>query len=124
MHRAQLMVEELGETIEAMAKLDDVALVDGLSDLQFVTIGASEAFGLPTEAGLNEVCDSNLTKDPRSDADHRLRDKGPNYRPPNILRVLDEWYAHRDACRACSHRAEYPNGDRCLPCPNNDLSAR
>lgn len=101
LHRVQLMVEELGESIEAMAHNDEVALVDGLSDLLFVAIGTSEAFGLPTEQGLNEVCNSNLTKDPRAEADHRLRSKGPNYRPPDIKGVLETWRACDDGVERC-----------------------
>lgn len=117
LHRAQLLVEELGETIEAMCHQDEVALIDGLSDTLFVAIGTSETFGLPTEAGLNEVCDSNLTKAARSDADHRLRDKGASYVPPKLGRVLDDWRVHFDACMSCSHRSTYPNCH--AECPHN-----
>lgn len=93
LHRAQLMVEEVGEVIEAMRDRDEEKLVDGLADTQFVTVGTSETFGLPTRSALVEVCDSNLTKDARSDADHRLRSKGPNYRVPDMKRVLNAWRA-------------------------------
>lgn len=97
--RVQLMVEELSETVEALAHNDEIALVDGLSDLQFVTVGTSETFGLPTEQGLNAVCDSNLTKNPRAKADHRLRNKGPDYRPPDVKGVLEAWRAHNDGAK-------------------------
>lgn len=117
LHRAQLLVEEVGEVIEALSNHDEEKLVDGLADTQFVTVGTSETFGLPTRNALVEVCDSNLTKNQRSDADYRLRSKGPDYRPPDVKRILAEWHDHRDACQACSHAISYP---KChSACPHN-----
>ncbi len=89
--RTQLMIEELGETILGLANCDEVETLDGLSDLTFVTTGTAIAFGLPIVEGFDEVCDSNLTKSPRKEDDVRLRDKGPDYVPPNMERVLS-WY--------------------------------
>lgn len=86
--RAQIMIEELGETIIGLAYVDEIATLDGLSDLAFVTIGTAISFDLPLIEGLNEICDSNLTKSPHKKDDARLRDKGPDYRPPKIKRVL------------------------------------
>ena len=86
--RTQLMVEELGEVVEALRDKNEESALDGLSDLAFVTIGTCLAFDLPFIDGLTEVCDSNLTKDKRSKTDIRLRDKGPSYRPPNMKHVL------------------------------------
>ena len=86
--RTQLMIEELGETILGLAHCDEQETLDGLSDLAFVTIGTAIAFDLPIVEGLDEVCDSNLTKAKRSKDDPRLRDKGPDYKPPNLKRVL------------------------------------
>ena len=88
--RTQLMIEELGETILGLANCDEQETLDGLSDLAFVTIGTAIAFGLPIAEGLDEVCDSNLTKAKRSKDDPRLRDKGSDYKPPNLKRILDE----------------------------------
>jgi len=90
--RTQLMVEELGETVRAMAECDELELLDGLSDLTFVTVGTSLAFGLPLEEGVLAVCNSNLTKTPRNpDDDPRLRCKGTGYVPPNMEGVLKKW---------------------------------
>ena len=86
--RTQLMIEELGETILGLANCDEVETLDGLSDLVFVTTGTAIAFGLPIAEGLDEVCKSNLTKSPRKKGDVRLRDKGPDYVPPDMKRVL------------------------------------
>lgn len=93
--RTQLMVEELGETILGLANCNEVETLDGLSDLVFVTIGTALAFGLPIVEGLDEVCDSNLTKDPRDKTDPRLRRKGPDYVPPNMARVIS-WHRGLD----------------------------
>jgi NTP pyrophosphatase (non-canonical NTP hydrolase) len=90
LRRAQILVEELAETIEAMAHCDEVAFLDGLSDLMFVTIGTAISFGLPITEGLTEVCKSNLTKRPRKDGDIRLRDKGPDYVAPDMQKILLE----------------------------------
>ena len=86
--RAQLMIEELGETIVGLANCDEVETLDGLSDLAFVTIGTAVSFGLPLNEGLEEVCSSNLTKSPHKKDDARVRDKGPDYRPPNLKKVM------------------------------------
>jgi len=87
--RTQLMVEELGEAILGLANCDELETLDGLADLEFVTKGTAIAFGLPLPQAVDEVCASNLTKAPRKKDDIRLRDKGPNYVPPNLKRVLD-----------------------------------
>jgi hypothetical protein len=92
--RAQIMIEELGETIEGLANRDEVATLDGLSDLIFVAVGTAVAFDLPVKAGIREVCFSNLTKAVRRPGDVRLRDKGTSYVPPNLeLRLIE----HREA---------------------------
>ena len=86
--RTQLMVEELGEAIQGLANCDELETLDGLADLAFVTMGTAIAFGLPLPQAVDEVCTSNLTKAKRSKEDIRLRDKGPNYVPPNMKRIL------------------------------------
>ena len=86
--RAQLMIEELGEIILGLANCDEVLTLDGLGDLAFVTIGTAVSFGLPLSEGLEEVCESNLTKSPHKKDDSRVRDKGPDYRPPNLRKVM------------------------------------
>lgn len=83
--RVHLMIEELGEIVLGLANCDEVETLDGLSDLIFVAIGTGLAFDLPFIEGLDEVCDSNLTK---KISDQRMRDKGPDYRSPNMKRVL------------------------------------
>ena len=86
LHQVYLHLEELSELVEALASLDEVALLDALADLQFITMGTAVTFTMPLEDAHFEVCKSNLTKNLRSD--QRVRDKGPNYVPPNLKDVL------------------------------------
>lgn len=90
--RAHLMLEELGEALNAMAERDRVLLADALADLLYVVYGTAVTFGIPLDAVFTEVHRSNMTKEPQpSDPDAaRVRDKGPNYSPPDIGRVLRE----------------------------------
>ena len=94
--RAQLMVEELGETIFALAERNEELTLDGLSDLRFVTDGTALAFDLPLEAGCLEVCNSNLSKGVRQEGNDRLRDKGPDYIAPDMKKILNDY--HKPNC--------------------------
>ena len=74
-----------------------VPILDGITDLAVVTAGFSVASGLPAREGYDDVADSNLSKaDPVSG--RILRDaggkwiKGPNYRAPQLRRVIEEAY--------------------------------
>jgi len=80
--RAQLMTEELGETIKAMGKYDALETIDGLADLLYVTLGSGVAFGLDVEEAMRRVHASNMTK--QGDGTKRLRDKGDSYEPPKL----------------------------------------
>jgi hypothetical protein len=92
--RAHLMTEELAEALNALAERDEIELLDGLCDLLYVALGTAAAYDLPVVEGLLEVCRSNLTKAPRQDGDPRLRNKGADYSPPDLQRVLAD---HRNA---------------------------
>ena len=93
--RAHLMLEELGETLRAMANKDEIETLDGLADLVYVVLGTGVTFDLPVDDAFAEVHRSNMTKAVQvSDPDKiRLRDKGPDYVPPDIEGVLK---SHRD----------------------------
>lgn len=86
--RAHLMIEELGELIEAMAQGRLVDTLDGLADLCYVVFGTAVMFGLPLAEAFAEVHCSNMTKQRKADDPGRIRDKGETYRPPNIERLL------------------------------------
>jgi NTP pyrophosphatase (non-canonical NTP hydrolase) len=83
--RVQLMCEELGETIRAMASGDEVLLLDGLSDLLYVVLGTAIAFDMPVVEAFAEVHQSNMTK---AGGDQRVRNKGDEWTPPDIGQIL------------------------------------
>lgn len=93
--RAHLMCEELAEVLEAMANQDELELLDGLADLQYVLSGTAVTFDLPLDKAFEEVHRSNMTKEKQENdkSKERVRDKGPNYQPPNLEKVL--WDARR-----------------------------
>ena len=88
--RAHLMMEELGECLEALGRGDELGLLDGLADLEYVVVGTAVVHDLPLPEAFEEVHRSNMTKEKQvSDANSdRVREKGPNYEPPNLERVL------------------------------------
>jgi len=88
LYRAALMMEELGETLIALANKDIIETADGLTDLLYVVVGTFVTFGLPMAKLFEEVHDSNMTKKPPTSDDPRMRDKGTGYKPPDIEGVL------------------------------------
>lgn len=80
--RVALMLEELGELIQALAESDREGAMDGLADLAYVVTGTAVAYGVPLTEAFAEVHRSNMTKAVRTPQD-RLRDKGSEYRPPD-----------------------------------------
>ena len=88
--RAQIMIEELSEILEAMVTRDEVSFLDGLADLQFVLFGTAVAYGIDLEGPHLEVCRSNMSKAAGGSDQVRLRDKGPDYSPPNMKQSIKE----------------------------------
>jgi len=88
LYRTHLMVEELSEVIHALAVRDEIALADGTADLRYVVTGTDVTYGIPSEYVDEEVHASNMSKSVRSKADPRMKNKGLNYRPPNIARAI------------------------------------
>lgn len=75
--------------------VDIVETADALADLDYVVQGANLVFGLPSALILHEVHASNMSKldkngKPIYDADGKVV-KGPNFRLPEIARVLEEF---------------------------------
>lgn len=87
--RTELMLEELGESLEALGDRDELALLDGLADLVYVVVGTATTFALPVEQAFHEVHRSNMTKTSGLDHAAGKTGKGENFRPPNLRRVLN-----------------------------------
>lgn len=62
--RVRLMVEELGEVIEAIVEQDTVKYADGLADLCYVTIGSAVQCSIPLPEVWAEVQRANVSKFP------------------------------------------------------------
>jgi hypothetical protein len=89
--RAHLMMEELGELLEAMANYDEVGTLDALADLTYVVFGSAVTMDLPLYEAFWEVHRSNMTKEKQPDDPNkdRVRSKGPNYAPADLKGVLE-----------------------------------
>ena len=96
LYRSHLMVEELGETILAMAAIDEIAYADGLGDLTYVVLGSGVTHDIPLSEVFEEISFANLQKEPRNkNADPRLRNKGKNWQKPDIKGVLDAYHRRK-----------------------------
>jgi phosphoribosyl-ATP pyrophosphohydrolase len=88
---ARLMLEELGETLQAMAAGDVVEMADGLADLIYVTIWTAHAHGIPLPTVWDEVQRSNMEKFPGGvavlDAQGKVQ-KPAHWTPPDIATAL------------------------------------
>lgn len=62
--RAQLMCEELSETLRALAEGDAIGVADGLADSIYVTLDAAVAFGIDMGPVWDEVQRANMAKFP------------------------------------------------------------
>lgn len=87
-YRSHLLLEELGETFIKMARGDETGVADGLGDLKYVLEGTAEAFSIPLDEVTEEIHRSNMTKAVRNNRLDRMRDKGPDYTPPNIAAAI------------------------------------
>lgn len=107
LYRVHLMLEEMGELIQGMSNGDDVEVLDGGLDLLFVLLGTiGTTYELPLDEGWEEICRSNMSKRIRAGDDLRMRDKGPDYSPPDLKTIMeqhlcehDEQEVNRDGCR-------------------------
>ena len=94
LNRFGLILEETCELMMALASTDRVEQLDALADLEYVTIGTAVAWGLPLEAAFDEVHRSNMTKAPRQSGDNTLVNKGAEYEPPQLARLLEGEACH------------------------------
>jgi len=97
--RAHLEIEELTEFISAMYHGDEVGMLDALADRLYVLLGTAVQFDLPIWQAFVEVHMSNMTKKRQAHDPFggRVRDKGPDYVPPDIVGVLQQYRAEQEA---------------------------
>lgn len=88
--RLHLIVEEVAELAAALQDGDEVATLDALADLTYVTVGTAVAYGLPLAEAFTEVHASNMTKSIGGEGRLWHPVKGTDYRPPDLVRVLRE----------------------------------
>ena len=104
--RVHLTFEEMAEWIDAMLDGDEVRALDALADRLYVLFGDAATYDLPLENAFAEVHRSNMTKEKQPDdpSRERVRAKGPNFVPPDLRRVLDDY-------RSQQRQASQANGE-------------
>lgn len=95
--RSHLILEEAAEAFRALGDCDEVKFLDALGDLCYVVFGSAVSYDLPLSQAFDEIQSSNMTKQAVQDDPERqrLRNKGPNYRAPDLHRVLLEYRSRR-----------------------------
>lgn len=94
--RLNLLIEEMGELMDALNKRDTVETLDALTDIQYVLDGAYLALGFADykQAALEEVHRANMSKLGEDGKPVRREDgkvmKGPNYEPPNLRKLFTD----------------------------------
>lgn len=86
--RLRLLMEELGELIEACESEPTVNILKELADLQYVLSGFAVTFGLPLNEAFLRVHESNMSKLGEDGKPIYRKDgkvlKGPNYHEPDL----------------------------------------
>jgi hypothetical protein len=90
LQRVHLLLEELSELVDALRTGESADLLDAICDLTYVAVGTAVRYGLPFTQGWEEVHRSNMSKQRKPD-DLRLRDKGPDYCPPDLESVITRY---------------------------------
>ena len=85
----KLIMEEVTELGEALAAADDVEVVDALTDILVVTIGALHSMGADGEGAWKEVMRTNFAKIDKETGKVRKREDGKvlkpeGWQPPNL----------------------------------------
>lgn len=88
--RSRLIVDEAAEFLAAASQGDFTEMVDALCDILYVTYGAAVVMGVDLEPIFAEVQASNMTKDGGGKDSSGKVEKGPQFRPPDILKKLKE----------------------------------
>ena len=90
--RYNLIKEELDELKQALDNKDLLEVADALTDILYVTYGASHAFGIDLDKCFDEVQNSNMSK-LGSDGKPIYNDagkvmKGPDYFKPDLSKFI------------------------------------
>ena len=83
-NRMRLILEELSEYSEAVARRDLPDIADALADLLYVVFGACVEHGLPMDKIFREVDESNMTKTGGHFDDAGKFIKPDSYKPVNL----------------------------------------
>lgn len=103
--RASLIIEEVGETCEALRSKKTFALADGLSDTLYVVYGTGVTYNIPLHYTFAEVHKSNMTKALcNRKVDPRLRNKGSSFVAPNFERSIIR--GRKAPCPTCTEPLE------------------
>ncbi len=84
--RSHIIIEEVGETIIAVANGDEIEVADGIGDSIVVLLGLAVICNLPMDTILREINRSNMTKEFYDEIGGRKKTiyKGPHYCHPDI----------------------------------------
>jgi predicted HAD superfamily Cof-like phosphohydrolase len=90
--RVDLLTEEVEEFIDAVARVDTVAVADALADIVYVAYGSALSWGIDLDAVIREVHRANMSKlgpdgRPIMREDGKVL-KSASYTPPDVRRVL------------------------------------
>lgn len=88
--RKTLIIEEIGETLEALSKEDVIGLADGIVDSIVVLLGTAVTYGIDIRPVWDEIHRTNMLKvggELRPDG-KRLKPK--DWLPPRIAEIIDE----------------------------------
>jgi hypothetical protein len=91
--RQHLHIEEEAELSVALSARDEVAILDALADKLYVILGTASILDLPLGEAFVAVHQSNMSKEKQPDDPlaERVRDKGPNYKAPDLAKVLSDY---------------------------------
>ena len=87
LYRMYLILEEAMELAEALSERNEVLAADAIADLLYVVVGAAVTFNIPIPECWKEVQKSNMSK---ARTDHRMRDKGPDYKPADFVKAIND----------------------------------
>lgn len=86
--QAEMLYEEVDETLEALADGDMVEFADGIGDAIWILCGMAYRAGIDIRPVIAEIARSNFTKEASIDSGSTKIQKGARYSPPDIATVL------------------------------------